>query len=220
MNIAVLGTGAVGQAVAGRLHDLGHAVVVGTRDPETSRGRTDEGSVGPWLAAHPGVRLAGFADAARDGELCVLATSGGAALEVLALAGAEALAGKPLLDISNPLDFSGGFPPSLFVKDTDSLAEQIQRAYPQARVVKSLNTLTAALMVDPRSLGETSTVFVSGDDADAKAAVVGLLAGFGHDDVVDLGGLETARGAEMLLPLWLRLMQALGTAQFNIKVVR
>jgi predicted dinucleotide-binding enzyme len=220
MNIAVLGTGAVGQAVAGRLHDLGHAVVVGTRDPETSRGRTDEGSVGPWLAAHPGVRLAGFADAARDGELCVLATSGGAALEVLALAGAEALAGKPLLDISNPLDFSGGFPPSLFVKDTDSLAEQIQRAYPQARVVKSLNTLTAALMVDPRSLGETSTVFVSGDDADAKAAVVGLLTGFGHDDVVDLGGLETARGAEMLLPLWLRLMQALGTAQFNIKVVR
>ena len=137
-----------------------------------------------------------------------------------AAAGAEHLAGKPVLDISNPLDFSAGFPPSLFVKDTDSLAEQIQAAFPEARIVKSLNTLTAPLMVDPGLLGEATTVFVSGDDADAKALVTELLTAFGHQDVIDLGGIETARGTEMLLPLWLRTMGALGTGMFNIKVVR
>ena len=150
----------------------------------------------------------------------VLATGGGVALDVLAQAGAARSTASPLLDLSNPLDFSQGFPPSLFVKDTDSLAEQIQRAYPGLRVVKSLNTLTAALMVDPGSLPGSSTVFVAGDDADAKAVVVGLLESFGHDDVIDLGGLDAARGTEMWLPLWLRLMQSLGTAQFNLKIVR
>ncbi|MGZ4449771.1 MAG: NADPH-dependent F420 reductase, partial [Nocardioides sp.] len=136
------------------------------------------------------------------------------------LAGADNLAGKPLLDIANPLDFSQGFPPSLFVKDTDSLGETVQREFPEAKVVKALNTLTAGLMVDPRSLGASSTVFVSGEDADAKATVTGLLESFGHDDVIDLGGIETARGTEMLLPVWLRLMGTLGTAQFNFKIVR
>jgi hypothetical protein len=139
---------------------------------------------------------------------------------VLRLAGAQNLAGTVLLDISNPLDFSAGFPPTLFVKDDDSLGERVQRAHPQAKVVKALNTLTASLMVDPASLGESTTVFVSGDDADAKATVVALLQSFGHDDVIDLGPLETARGTEMLLPLWLRIMGALGTGQFNVKVVR
>ena len=139
---------------------------------------------------------------------------------MLEQAGADNLAGKVLLDISNPLDFSAGFPPTLSVKDTDSLGEQVQRAFPQARVVKTLNTLTASLMVEPKSLGESSTVFVSGEDAAAKAVVVEILESFGHDDVIDLGGIETARGPEMLLPLWLRLMGALGTAHFNVKVVR
>jgi predicted dinucleotide-binding enzyme len=139
---------------------------------------------------------------------------------MLTAAGADNLAGKVVLDISNPLDFSAGFPPSLFVKDTDSLGEQLQRAFPEARIVKSLNTLTAALMVEPKLLGESTTVFVSGDDADAKATVTALLTSFGHDDVIDLGGIETARGTEMLLPLWLRTMGALGTGMFNIKVVR
>ena len=139
---------------------------------------------------------------------------------MLALAGAENLSGKPLVDISNPLDFSKGFPPTLFVKDDDSLGEQVQRAYPDAKVVKTLNTLNADLMVHPQALGASSTVFVSGDDAAAKATVTELLTSFGHDDVIDLGGIETARGAEMILPVWLRLMGALGTAQFNFKVVR
>jgi hypothetical protein len=210
MDIAVLGTGSVGRTVSGRLDELGHAVTIGTRDPQATSARAERLSV----------PLATYADAAARAELVVLAVAGAAALDVLALAGAEHLAGKVLVDISNPLDFSAGFPPSLLVKDTDSLGEQIQRAFPEARVVKTLNTLTASLMVHPETLGSSSTVFVSGDDPSAKAVVAGLLAAFGHDDVVDLGGIETARGAEMLMPLWLRLMQALGTSEFNLKVVR
>ena len=225
MDIAVLGTGMVGQALAGRLHALGHGVTVGTRDPQATLARsTPDQAGGPpfsaWHAEHPGVRLATFADAVADADLVVNAASGAATREVLDGVGEEGLAGKVLLDISNPLDFSAGFPPTLSVKDTDSLAEQVQRAFPRTKVVKALNTLTATLMVDPAALGASSTVFVSGDDANAKATVVGLLESFGHDDVIDLGPLETARGTEMLLPLWLGLMNALGTAQFNLKVVR
>jgi len=142
-------------------------------------------------------------------------------MEALDAAGASALAGKVLIDVTNPLDFSAGFPPTLIVKDTDSLGEQIQRAFPQTRVVKSLNTLTASLMVDPASLADGShSVFVSGNDASAKQTVIGLLQEFGHRDVIDLGDISTARGTEMWLPLWLRLMGTLGTAQFNLRIVR
>jgi 8-hydroxy-5-deazaflavin:NADPH oxidoreductase len=126
-----------------------------------------------------------------------------------------------LLDIANPLDFSAGFPPTMTVKDTDSLGEQIQREFPELKVVKSLNTLTAALMVDPRRLADADhTVFVSGNDVDAKQTVIELLRAFGHTDIIDLGDISTARGAEMLLPAWLRLMGALNTPYFNFKVVR
>ena len=225
MNIAVLGTGMVGRAIAGRLAGLGHSVVLGTRDPGATVARTEPDGMGnppfpAWHAGHPEVGLATFAEAAAGAELVVNASSGAATLELLRLAGAENLAGKVVVDIANPLDFSAGFPPSLFVKDTDSLGEQVQRAFPEAKVVKALNTLNADLMVHPASLGEASTVFVSGDDAEAKAVVTGLLTSFGHEDVIDLGGIETARGAEMLLPVWLRLMGALGHARFNFKVVR
>jgi predicted dinucleotide-binding enzyme len=225
MNIAVLGTGMVGQAIAGRLHELGHTVVIGTRDPEATVARTQPDGMGnppfsAWHAAHDGVAVATFADAAAGAELVINASSGAVSLEVLGLAGADNLAGKVLVDVANPLDFSKGFPPTLSVKDTDSLGEQIQRAFPETKVVKTLNTLTASLMVHPKSLGESSSIFVSGDDAQAKATVVALLESFGHDDVIDLGALETARGTEMLLPIWLRLMGTLGTGTFNVKIVR
>jgi hypothetical protein len=225
MNIAVLGTGMVGQAIAGRLDDLGHSVVVGTREPQATLARTEPDQMGnapfsAWHAAHAGVDLATFADAAARADLVVNASSGAATLDVLAMAGADNLAGKVVVDIANPLDFSAGFPPTLSIKDTDSLGEQVQRAFPEARVVKTLNTLTASLMVDPKALGQSSTVFVSGEDAAAKATVVELLESFGHDDVIDLGGIETARGTEMLLPVWLRLMGSLGTGHFNFKIVR
>ncbi len=169
---------------------------------------------------HPAVRLATFADAASGADLVVNATFGAATLAALEQAGTANLAGKVLMDLANPLDFSRGMPPTLFVKDSDSLGEQVQRAHPAARVVKTLNTLSAGLMVHPETLPEPGTVFVSGDDADAKAVVTGLLRAFGHTDVIDLGGIETARGAELWLPLWLRLMGALGTAAFTLRIVR
>src|SRR5512132_4325341 len=163
----------VGQALADRLSGLGHDVTIGTRDPQATLARTDPDGMGnppfsTWAGDHADVRLATLADAAASAQLVVNATNGAGALPALEQAGADNLAGKVLIDISNPLDFSNGFPPSLFVKDTASLGEQIQRAFPQARVVKTLNTMTAALMVHPDLLGEDSSVFVSGDDAEAK----------------------------------------------------
>jgi len=225
MKIAVLGTGTVGRTVAARLFGLGHEVTIGTRDPQATLARTEPDGMGnppyaDWAAGHAGVSLATFADAAAAAELVVNATSGHGAMPALEAAGADNLADTIILDISNPLDFSNGFPPTLFVKDTDSLGEQIQRAFPQTRVVKTLNTLTAALMVNPKELGEESSVFVSGDDAAAKATVTELLESFRHSDVIDLGDISTARGTEMLLPVWLRLMGALGTGMFNFKIVR
>jgi 8-hydroxy-5-deazaflavin:NADPH oxidoreductase len=211
MQVAVLGTGAVGRAIAPRLAALGHDVRLGTRDPAATQARDG------WTEL-PGVPLVTFAEAAAGADLVVHAGNGVAALDLLGQAGD--LAGTVLLDVSNPLDFSAGFPPTLTVKDTDSLGEQLQRAFPDSRVVKSLNTVTAELMVHPDRLPEPTTVFVSGDDADAKRLVTGLLTQLGHRDVIDLGGIETARGTEMWLPLWLRLMGTLGTAEFNLKVVR
>ncbi len=225
MKIAILGTGMVGRTIAARLFGLGHEVVVGTRDPQATLARTEPDGMGnppyaAWAADQTGVSLATFADAAAAAELVVNATSGPGALPALEAAGADNLASKIVIDISNPLDCSNGFPPTLFVKDTDSLGEQVQRAFPQARVVKTLNTLTAELMVHPKNLGQESSVFVSGNDAEAKATVTELLESFGHADVIDLGDISTARGTEMLLPVWLRLMGAFGTAAFNFKIVR
>ncbi|MGV9805797.1 NADPH-dependent F420 reductase [Micromonospora chersina] len=226
MKIAVLGTGMVGQALAGRLAELGHEVTVGTRDVAATLARTTPDGMGnppyaAWAAEHPQVRLASFPKAAAGAELLVNATSGDVSIAALQAAGADNLAGKILVDIANPLDFSKGFPPTLFVKDTDSLGEQIQAAFPQLRVVKTLNTLTAALMVNPSALADGDhSIFVSGNDAEAKKAVTGLLESFGHTDVIDLGDITTARGTEMLLPVWLRLMGALDTPMFNFKIVR
>ncbi len=186
---------------------------LGTRDPVATRAREDWSDV-------PGTTLATYADAVTDADLVVNGTNGMASLDVLAAA-ADGLAGKVLLDVANPLDFSQGFPPSLSVANTDSLAEQIQRAHPDARVVKSLNTMNASLMVRPESLANGDhTVFVCGDDADANVTVTALLHELGHTDVLDLGGLDAARGTEMVLPLWVRLMQQLGTVHFQFKVVR
>jgi predicted dinucleotide-binding enzyme len=174
-----------------------------------------------WHAEHPEVTLGTFERAAQDGEVVLNATGGAGSLPALTAAGADNLRGKVLIDIANPLDFSQGFPPSLWVKDTDSLGEQIQRAFPEVRVVKSLNTMAATLMADPKQLaGGDHSAFVSGNDADAKATVTALLESLGHTDVIDLGDITTARGSEMVLPIWVRLMGALGTPIFNFKIVR
>lgn len=227
MRIGVLGTGMVGQVLAAKLAEAGHEVVVGTRDPAATLARQEPDGYGnppfsAWHAQHPDVKVGSFADAAAHGELVVNATAGAASLDALRLAGEANLHGKVLVDLANALDFSKGMPPSLLVANTDSLGERIQRAFPDVRVVKSLNTMNAMLMADPRQLADGDhTVFVCGDDPEAKVQVTGLLTdGFGWRDVVDLGDLSAARAAEMLLPIWLRLWGALQVPIFNFKVVR
>jgi hypothetical protein len=211
----VLGTGSVGRTVAVALSRLGHQVTVGTRDPEVTAARED------WVRLPQSLPLRAYPAVADGVDLVVNATSGTGSLPALAAVGSDRLAGSVLLDLSNPLDFSAGFPPTLTVKDTDSLAEQIQRAFPESRVVKALNTVTAEVMVDPTLVGDGDTsVFAASDDADARRLVVGLLHELGWRDVVELDELSAARGLEMYLPLWVRLMASLGTARFNVKLVR
>lgn len=226
MKIAVLGTGTVGPTVSAALSGLGHDVLIGTRDPAGTLARTEPGALGgpsfaQWHEEHPQIEVVTFAAAAAAAELIVNATNGGSSLKALAAAGAANLVGKVVVDIANPLDFSRGFPPSLDPANTDSLGEQIQRTFPKARVVKTLNTMTASVMVDPtRVAGGDHSVFVSGNDAAAKRTVTALLTDLGHRDIIDLGDITTARGAEMILPLWLRVWGALGTVDFNFKIAR
>ena len=226
MKIAVLGTGTVGRALAGALAGLGHSVVMGTRDPQATFARSRPDAMGAppfseWHAANQEIPLETYADAAAASELVVNATNGAGALNAMGLAGSANLSRKVLMDVSNALDFSQGRPPVLNPVNTDSLGERIQRSFPDARVVKTLNTMNAGLMVDPMRLdGGDHSVFVSGDDAEAKAVVSGLLQELGHQDIIDLGDITSARGAEMMLPVWLRLSGALGTFDFNFKIVR
>ena len=214
MDIAVLGTGIVGRTLAARLAGLGHAVTLGTRSLAGAPAHLKA-----WQSEHP-VVLATFGDAAAGAELIINATNGLHSLEALRAAGADALAGKVIMDVANALDFSAGFPPRLAVDDTDSVAEQLQREFPAARVVKALNTVNSEVMVDPGLLPSGGTLFVCVDDRVAKEVVTGLVHDLGHGDVIDLGGIEQARGLEQYLALWVRVMSALGHARFNIKVVR
>jgi predicted dinucleotide-binding enzyme len=226
MRFGILGTGVVGKTIAARLADLGHEVMIGTREPAETLSRTEPDRYGnppfsAWQEEHPEVRLGTFAEAAAHGEMVVNATAGAVSLEVLEQAGEDNLGGKILMDIANPLDFSQGMPPTLLVSNTDSLGEQIQRRFPEVKVVKTLHTMNAHLMVDPAQLAATDhTVFVGGDDAEAKAEVSTLLRSFGWTDIIDLGDITTSRGTEMLLPIWVRLISVLQKPIFNFKIVR
>jgi predicted dinucleotide-binding enzyme len=224
MKVGILGSGVVGQTIGAKLAERGVDVVLGTRTPaQVGEKRGLGGPLSGWLAKVGTTgRLGSFAEAAAHGEVVINATAGTGSLEALALAGAANLDGKILIDIANPLDFSRGMPPSLTVCNTDSLAEQIQNAFPRVRVVKTLNTTNAYVMVDPGQVaGGDHDVFVSGNDPDAKQRVTSLLREwFGWKSVIDLGDITTARGTEMLLPIWVRLWGALGTPMFNFKIAR
>jgi len=200
--VGILGAGPVGQALASKLRELGHDVTIGTRTPR-------DGAVS-------------YAEAAENAELAINATSGHVSLEALGAAGAGNLAGKVLIDVSNALDFSKGFPPTVGVATDDSVAERIQLAYPDARVVKTLNTVNNQVMVDPAGVPGSHVLFVCGNDESAKSEVVDLLESFGwpRDRVVDLGDITGARAVELYLALWVRLTSSLGTPSFNISVER
>jgi 8-hydroxy-5-deazaflavin:NADPH oxidoreductase len=215
MRIAVLGTGTVGRTIGTKLVELGHEVTMGSRTADNENARE-------WVsAAGGGAAQATFEDAAAGAEMVFNCTGGAVAPDVLRAAGAGNLAGKVVVDVSNPLDFSQGMPPTLTVCNTDSVGEQLQREFPDARVVKTLNTVNTAVMTNPAGVPGQHNLFISGNDDEAKTAVKGLLGDFGWPQhaIIDLGDITGARGQEMYLPLWLRLMGTLGRPEFNIAVV-
>ncbi|MEV6063973.1 NADPH-dependent F420 reductase [Nocardia asteroides] len=212
MRVAVLGTGQVGRRLASKLVEVGHTVTMGSRT-------ADNADAAAW-AAETGGAHGTFADAAAASELIVNATSGTVSLAALTAAGADNLRGKVIVDVSNPLDFSHGFPPKLVVPDEGSVAESLQAAFPDAFVVKTLNTTNNQVMVDPARIPGKHSIFLSGDDADAKKQVTELLTSFGWaaDQLIDLGPLHTARSTEPTVLLWVSLYQALGTEDVTLGV--
>lgn len=225
MKIAVLGTGMVGQSLAGGFAGIGHDVVIGTRDPDATIARREPDAMGApgfgvWYEEHGDIPVVRSVDAVAGADVVVNATNGVNSLEALDLVGAEELAGKVLLDVANALDFTTT-PPGLASVDGPSLGETIQARFPDARVVKSLNTMNANVMVAPGLVGDGDhTVFVCGDDEAAKETIRGLLGELGWSDVIDLGDLTAAGSVEALLPIWLRLMGALGTPFLQFRIAR
>jgi 8-hydroxy-5-deazaflavin:NADPH oxidoreductase len=215
MRIGILGTGIVGQTIGAKLVALGHEVKLG------SRSATNEKASGWVKSAGKGASQGTFAQAAAFGEIVFNCTSGMASLDALRQAGAATLDGKLLIDVANPLDFSKGMPPVLSVCNTDSLGEQIQREFPKARVVKSLNTVNTMLMVDPARVPGDHAIFVCGNDAAAKQQTTEILTKwFGWKTVIDLGDISNARGTEMLLPLWVRLYGKFQSPDFTFAIAR
>jgi predicted dinucleotide-binding enzyme len=211
LKVGVLGTGMVGQAIGSKLVSLGHEVKMGSRQAGNEKAVKWAGKAGE------GGTEGSFADAAAHGEIVFNCTAGTASLEALEAAGEENLVGRVLVDVANALDFSQGMPPTLSVCNSDSLGESIQRRFPEVRVVKALNTVNASVMVDPGQVPGDHVLPLCGEES-AKPQVIELLGSFGwpEDRIVDLGDISAARGLEMYLPLWLRLMSNLGTPKFNI----
>lgn len=227
MKIAVIGTGMVGRGFAARLSGLGHDVVIGTRSVAATLARAEPDAMGTppfavWQGEHPQVRLLTLPEAGAFAEVVLNASNGRNALAALEGVGAQNLAGKVLLDVALPLDPSQGFPPTLTVVNTDSLGEQVQRTFPDARVVKSLTSVYCEVMVEPSRVPGEHSIFVAGDDAEAKRTVAGLLTEFGwpQASIIDLGGITAARGVEMYARLFFELYNTFGDFDFNIHVVR
>jgi len=226
MKIGILGTGVVGQTIAEKLSQLGHQVMMGTRDKQATLAKTGKDNFGrpalsEWLKNNVKIQLGTFSEAGAFGEVLVNATNGFGTLPALESAGKNNLTNKVLIDISNPLDFSKGMPPTLFISNTDSMAELIQRTYPEAKVVKALNTMNAYVMTNPKLLPEPTNVFLNGNDSVAKNEVKKLLMSFGWNDqdIIDMGDITTARGTEQILPIWVRLWGTFQTPMFNFKIV-
>ncbi len=215
MNIGVMGTGRVGNAIGSKLVQLGHRIKMGSRTANNEKAAA-------WVrSAGSNASQGTFADAAGFGEILFNCTAGMASMEVLKMAGEKNLDGKVLIDISNPLDFSRGMPPSLTISNTDSLGESIQRTFPQLKVVKALNTMNCYVMVNPSLVPGDHNVFLGGNDAGAKAKVKEILRSFGwkEGNILDLGDITAARGMEQILPLWVRLWSTMQNPIFNFRIV-
>jgi predicted dinucleotide-binding enzyme len=192
VSVGVLGSGDVGKVLAAGFASLGHDVKIGSRDPEKLR---------EWASANARVSTGTFAEAAQFGDILVLATLGAAAGDAIKLAGLDAFDGKVLIDTTNPLDFSKGMPPTLFVGTTDSLGEQIQRLIPKSRVVKAFNTVGNAHMINPQFPGGPPDMFICGNDAEGKKIVSQICDAFGWG-VIDLGGIDASRYLEPMCLVW------------------
>ena len=227
--IAIIGTGTVGRTFASKLVSLGHEVMMGTRNVSEKLASTAIDNYGSppfneWYETNRSVKLGTFREAAAFGEIILNVTQGANSINALKLAGAQNLNGKILIDIANPLDFSKGMPPSLIpeLSNTNSLGEEIQKTFPDAKVVKTLNTMWCGLMVNPVLIGGGDhTNYICGNDADAKNMVKSLLNEFGWktENILDLGDISAARGTESVLPIWLRIWGATQNGAFNFKVV-
>ena len=215
LQVGVLGTGLVGKTIGSKLIQLGYRVKMG------SRTINNEKAVDWVKNSGDNASQGTFSDAASFGELLFNCTEGIHSIEALQQAGVENLKGKILIDIANALDFSKGMPPSLTICNTDSLGEKIQRTFPDTKVVKTLNTMNCEIMVNPALVPGEHDVFVSGNDNNAKQQVIDLLKnGFGWKSPIDLGDITTARGTEMILPIWVHLYGLFQTARFNFKIQR
>jgi predicted dinucleotide-binding enzyme len=215
MNIAVLGTGVVGNTIASKLIELGHTVMMGSRTAKNEKAQA-------FLAKYPKEKAGTFAESASFGEVIFNCTSGLGSLDALKLAGENNLKGKILIDIANSLDFSKGMPPTLAICNSNSLAEEIQKTFPSVKVVKALNTMWCGLMINPGMInGGDHSTFVCGNDASAKEKVKEILKSFGwmEKNILDLGDITKARGTEMYLPLWLSIYGATNSGAFNVKIV-
>ena len=211
--VGVLGTGEVGRRLAGGFRGRGHQVTIGSRDPVKSELRD-------WLSGEgAGVEAGTFAEAAAFGELLVLAVLGDAAEQVIADAGRENFAGKVVIDAMNPLDFSGGFPPKLSIIGEDSLGERVQRALPEAQIVKAFNIIGNPYFVDPSFRDGEPTMLIAGDDADAKRTVTDLLADFGWSDVIDIGGIDGSRELEAICIAWVKIGGVRGAWDHGFKLL-
>lgn len=229
MKIAIIGTGTVGQTFASKLITLGHEVMMGTRNVAEKLASTSKDSYGnppfsEWHALNKGVKLGTFAEAASFGGIILNVTQGANSINALKLADAKNLSGKILVDIANPLDFSQGMPPCLIpeLSNTNSLGEEIQKIFPDTKVVKTLNTMWCGLMVNPAMIGGGDhSNYICGNDAGAKDQIKSLLNEFGwkSENILDLGDISSARGTEAMLPVWLRIWGATQNGAFNFKVV-
>ncbi len=213
MKIGILGTGDVGQALGIGFAKLGHEVKMGSRDPNQEK-------VKAWVNKAGAKTSAGtFAEAAAYGELAVLCTIWTGAENAIRLAGPDHLAGKVVIDTTNPLDFSAGIPPKLSVGHTDSAGEHIQRWLPNSRVVKAFNIVGSAHMFKPEFPGGPPDMFICGDDDQAKATVTDLLQAFGWS-VIDIGGIECARYLEPLAMVWIRHFFRVNSVNHAFKLLR
>jgi 8-hydroxy-5-deazaflavin:NADPH oxidoreductase len=211
--VGVLGTGDVGRRLAAAFSSRGHEVMIGSRDPGKPELRE-------WCSADgAGVRAATYSQAAAHGELLVLAVLGNAAEAVIADAGAENFSGKVVIDAMNPLDFSGGFPPKLSISGEDSLGEHVQRALPDAKVVKAFNTIGNPYFVDPSFSEGKPTMLIAGEDEGAKGLVREVLADFGWTDTVDIGGIDGSRELEAICIAWVKIGGVRGAWDHGFKLL-